>query len=51
MNVPMNSGWGDAMYTRLFDDLLTPIARRFRPQLMLVSAGYDPDIGAIVSAR
>jgi acetoin utilization deacetylase AcuC-like enzyme len=27
---------------RIFDDLLTPIARRFQPQLILVSAGYDP---------
>jgi acetoin utilization deacetylase AcuC-like enzyme len=38
----MIPGWGDAMYLRLFDDLLAPIARRFRPQLILSSAGYDP---------
>jgi len=42
VNVPMLPGWGDAMYARLFDDLLAPIARRFQPQLILVSAGYDP---------
>ena len=42
VNVPMLPGWGDAMYLRLFDDLLAPIARRFRPQLILSSAGYDP---------
>ncbi len=42
VNVPMLPGWGDAMYACVFDDLLTPIARRFRPQLILVSAGYDP---------
>jgi acetoin utilization deacetylase AcuC-like enzyme len=41
VNVPMVPGWGDAMYARLFDDLLAPIARRFQPQLILVSAGYD----------
>jgi acetoin utilization deacetylase AcuC-like enzyme len=26
----------------VFDDLLVPLARRFQPQLILVSAGYDP---------
>ena len=29
---------------RVFDDLLVPIARRFQPQLILVSAGYDPQL-------
>ncbi|HLF26195.1 MAG TPA: histone deacetylase [Anaerolineae bacterium] len=42
VNVPLTPGWGDTMYARIFDDLLTPIARRFQPELMLVSAGYDP---------
>jgi acetoin utilization deacetylase AcuC-like enzyme len=41
VNVPMIPGWGDVAYTRFFDDLLAPIARRFKPQLMLASAGYD----------
>jgi acetoin utilization deacetylase AcuC-like enzyme len=42
VNVPMLPGWGDMALQRMFDDLLTPIARRFQPQLILVSAGYDP---------
>jgi acetoin utilization deacetylase AcuC-like enzyme len=42
VNVPMLPGWGDVALQRMFDDLLTPIARRFQPQLILVSAGYDP---------
>ena len=42
VNVPLVAGHGDAMYLRLFDDLLAPIARRFKPQLILASAGYDP---------
>ncbi len=42
VNVPLIPGWGDTMYARLFDDLLAPIARRFAPQLILASAGYDP---------
>jgi acetoin utilization deacetylase AcuC-like enzyme len=42
VNVPMLPGWGDQAMTRVFDDLLIPIARRFQPELILVSAGYDP---------
>jgi acetoin utilization deacetylase AcuC-like enzyme len=42
VNVPLIPGWGDTMYARIFDDLLAPIARRFQPQLILCSAGYDP---------
>jgi acetoin utilization deacetylase AcuC-like enzyme len=42
VNVPLLPGWGDVALQRMFDDLLTPIARRFQPQLILVSAGYDP---------
>ena len=41
VNVPMLPGWGDVMYARAFEDLLTPLARRFEPQIILVSAGYD----------
>jgi acetoin utilization deacetylase AcuC-like enzyme len=28
-------------YLRVYDEVLIPVARRFRPQLVLVSAGYD----------
>jgi acetoin utilization deacetylase AcuC-like enzyme len=41
LNVPFPAGVGDAGYERAFDELLWPAARRFAPQLMLVSAGYD----------
>lgn len=41
VNVPMRPGWGDAALIDLFEQLLVPIARRFQPQLILVSAGYD----------
>ena len=41
VNVPLIPGWGDQALQGLFDDLLTPIARRFQPQLILTSAGYD----------
>ena len=42
VNFPMVAGWGDEEYLRAFDEVLVPVARRFRPQLILVSAGFDP---------
>ncbi len=41
VNIPFIAGWGDYEYQAVFEDILAPIARRFQPQLILVSAGYD----------
>jgi len=41
VNVPLSSGVGDGGFRRIFAELLTPLAERFRPELILVSAGYD----------
>jgi acetoin utilization deacetylase AcuC-like enzyme len=40
-NVPLPHSVGNQMYARIFDDLLYPSAERYKPQLVLVSAGYD----------
>ena len=40
-NVPLKAGVGNDGYERIFDELLWPLAERFAPQLILVSAGYD----------
>ena len=32
---------GDGEFIRIFEDLLVPVARGFKPQFILVSAGYD----------
>ena len=40
-NVPLPGGVGDEGYERIFDEFLHPLAERYRPQLILVSAGYD----------
>jgi len=40
-NFPMGAGWGDEEYLRAFNEVLIPLARRFQPQLILVSAGFD----------
>ncbi|MGD9099585.1 MAG: histone deacetylase [Anaerolineae bacterium] len=41
VNVPLPPGVGDAGYKAVFRSLLRPLAERFRPQLVLVSAGFD----------
>lgn len=41
INVPLPAGCGDNEYIGAFENILVPVARRFRPQLIMVSAGYD----------
>jgi acetoin utilization deacetylase AcuC-like enzyme len=41
VNFPMAAGWSDEEYLRAFNEVLVPVARRFHPQLILVSAGFD----------
>jgi acetoin utilization deacetylase AcuC-like enzyme len=41
VNVPLPAGVGDQGFARIFAELLTPLARRFQPEVILVSAGYD----------
>lgn len=41
INIPLPAGCGDIEYLRVFKEIIAPAARRFKPQLILVSAGYD----------
>ena len=41
VNIPMVAGWGDEEYQTIYEDVLAPIAMRYKPQLIMVSAGYD----------
>ena len=41
VNVPLPAGVGDAGFRRALEEVLVPVARRYRPELILVSAGYD----------
>ena len=41
INIPLPAGCGDKEYLKVFEEIIIPVARRFSPQLMLVSAGYD----------
>jgi len=45
VNVPLMAGEGDGAVEQAFDTLLAPLARAFKPQLILVSAGYAPQAG------
>ena len=42
VNVPVPDGTGDIAYLRAFNDILVPAAEWFQPDLVLVSAGFDP---------
>ncbi|WP_299983257.1 histone deacetylase [Desulfobacula sp.] len=41
INLPIPKGYGDAEYTSIFECVLAPVAERFAPELILVSAGFD----------
>lgn len=41
MNVPLGAGQGDLGYAQIFNDLVVPVARQYKPDLILVSAGFD----------
>jgi acetoin utilization deacetylase AcuC-like enzyme len=41
VNVPMPAGCGDAEYVGALQRLFAPVARVFRPDLLLVSCGFD----------
>ena len=41
VNLPLPTGAGNAGFSRLFREVVIPLADRFQPELILVSAGYD----------
>jgi acetoin utilization deacetylase AcuC-like enzyme len=45
LNCPLKAGADDATYVRVFSDILSPVALAFQPEIILVSAGFDPYIG------
>ena len=42
INAPLPAALGDGDYAAVFRDVLAPAAEAFRPDLLLVSAGFDP---------
>jgi acetoin utilization deacetylase AcuC-like enzyme len=45
VNVPLTIGHGDGEYLTIYDRVLRPIALQYRPELILVSAGFDTYYG------
>ncbi len=45
INLPLPMGVGDRGFERIFEAVIAPAARRFEPEILLVSAGYDPHWG------
>lgn len=41
LNVPLAVYTGDAGFKRLYNEVVFPALRRFQPELLLISAGYD----------
>jgi acetoin utilization deacetylase AcuC-like enzyme len=41
LNIPLQPGVGDEGFARIFDEVICPAARRYQPELILISAGYD----------
>lgn len=42
VNIPFPTGCGDDACQQAYEEILPAIAHRFQPQLILVSAGFDP---------
>ena len=43
VNIPLPAGRGDEDYLEVLQRLVLPALRRFKPELLLVSAGFDAD--------
>lgn len=41
LNIPMPSGSGDEQYRKAYAEILPPVMGDFKPDIVLVSAGYD----------
>ncbi|KAG9129214.1 hypothetical protein Leryth_006495 [Lithospermum erythrorhizon] len=41
LNLPLPGGSGDKAMRTVFDEVIVPAAQRFKPDIILVSAGYD----------
>lgn len=41
VNVPLRGGAGDGDYVKIFRKILEPLAGKFNPELVLLSAGFD----------
>jgi acetoin utilization deacetylase AcuC-like enzyme len=48
LNVPLPAGCGDADYRKAFEERLKPAAAAFKPDFVLISAGFDAANGDLL---
>jgi len=41
VNIPLPGGQGDMEFARMYNELVVPVARAYKPELILVSCGFD----------
>jgi acetoin utilization deacetylase AcuC-like enzyme len=41
INVPLRGGQGDMEFARIYNELVVPVARQYKPELILISCGFD----------
>lgn len=51
VNVPLPPFSGDQEYLQVFEEVLVPLAHRFQPQILMVSAGYDAHWADYISSQ
>ena len=44
LNIPLPGGQGDQDFARIMEELVAPVARRYKPNCILISAGYDTHV-------
>lgn len=49
VNLPMPMRYGNAEYLRTFKEIIEPLAEAYRPELILVSAGYDAHLADLLT--
>ena len=45
INIPLPPGTGDDVYMRVFDMVIVPILKQYKPEFILVSTGFDAHSG------
>jgi len=49
VNIPMPMRYGDAEYLRTFKEIIEPLTAAYKPELILVSAGYDAHLADLIT--
>jgi acetoin utilization deacetylase AcuC-like enzyme len=45
LNIPLGGGQGDEEYARILNELVGPVLRLYKPEMILVSCGFDTFLG------